>query len=96
MESSRTPSALKEQVLRPNLRLCSRRRRRKIFQHEQRTEAKDLFFIFFSWGETESTWYCGHCFGLLYQPPMIDDDDDDWQEKPKYPEKTCPSATNPT
>jgi hypothetical protein len=27
---------------------------------------------------------------------MIDDDDDDWQEKPKYPEKTCPSATNPT
>jgi hypothetical protein len=45
--------------------------------------------------------------GLLYQPRMIDDDDygavggmRDWQGKPKYSEKTCPSATlsttNPT
>jgi hypothetical protein len=42
--------------------------------------------------------------GLLYQPRMIDDDDygaiGGWQGKPKYSEKTCPSATlsttNPT
>jgi hypothetical protein len=29
--------------------------------------------------------------GLLYQPHMIDEED--WQGKPKYSEKTCPSAT---
>jgi hypothetical protein len=34
-----------------------------------------LFIYFFSWGETESTWYCGRCV-LLYQPQMIDDDDE--------------------
>jgi hypothetical protein len=45
--------------------------------------------------------------GLLYQPRMIGDDNcgeigviEDWQRKPKYSEKTCPSATlsttNPT
>jgi hypothetical protein len=38
--------------------------------------------------------------GLLYKPQMIDEDDfwsnwrsEDWQGKPKYSEKTCPSAT---
>jgi hypothetical protein len=36
-----------------------------------------IVLLFFSWYETESTWYCGHCFGLLCQPQMIDDDDDD-------------------
>jgi hypothetical protein len=43
--------------------------------------------------------YCGH-FGLLYKPQMIDEDDfwsnwwnENWQGKPKYSEKTCPSAT---
>jgi hypothetical protein len=42
--------------------------------------------------------YCGH-FGLLYKPQMTDEDDfwsnwwnENWQEKPKYSEKTCPSA----
>jgi hypothetical protein len=43
--------------------------------------------------------------GLLYQPRMIDDEcgnrsNENWQGKPKYSEKTCPSATlsttNPT
>jgi hypothetical protein len=44
--------------------------------------------------------------GLLYKPQMIDEGDwsnwwnEDWQGKPKYSEKTCPSATlstiNPT
>jgi hypothetical protein len=44
--------------------------------------------------------------GLLYQPRMIGDGDwrnwwdADWQGKPKYSEKTCPSdtlsTTNPT
>jgi hypothetical protein len=38
--------------------------------------------------------------GLLYKPQMIDEGDygavwwnEDWQGKPKYSEKTCPSAT---
>jgi hypothetical protein len=46
-------------------------------------------------------------FGLLYKPQMIDEGDcggnwwnEDWQGKPKYSKKTCPSATlsttNPT
>jgi hypothetical protein len=40
---------------------------------------------------------------LLYQPWMMDGDDcgaisgmNEWQGKPKYPEKTCPSAVLPT
>jgi hypothetical protein len=60
--------------------------------------------FFFSWGETESTWYYGHW-------PIVPAPDDrwwlwsnrwnvNWQGKPKYLEKTCPSATlsttNPT
>jgi hypothetical protein len=48
-------------------------------------------------------------FGQLYQPYLTDCDDDDcgainrineWQGKPKYSDKTCPSSTlsttNPT
>jgi hypothetical protein len=35
------------------------------------------FFSIFELGETESTWYFGPLFGLLYQPQVIDDDDDD-------------------
>jgi hypothetical protein len=38
--------------------------------------------------------------GLLYKPQMIDEDDfwinwwnEDWEGKPKYSEKICPSAT---
>jgi hypothetical protein len=40
--------------------------------------------------------------GLLYKPQMVDEGEwnEDWQGKPKYSEKTCPSATlsttNPT
>jgi hypothetical protein len=44
--------------------------------------------------------------GLLYKPQMTDDDfwsnlwNEDWQGKPKYSKKTCPSTTlsttNPT
>jgi hypothetical protein len=51
------------------------------------------------WGETESTWYCGH-----YWPTVPTSDtiwlwfwsnwwNEDWQRKPKHSEKTCPSAT---
>jgi hypothetical protein len=43
--------------------------------------------------------YCGR-FGLLYKLQMIDEDDfwsnwwnEDWQGKPKYSDKSCPSAT---
>jgi hypothetical protein len=64
-------------------------------------------FFFPGWGETdcESTWYVGHCWPIV---PAPDDRwwlwsswwDEDWQGKPKYSEKTCPSAslstTNPT
>jgi hypothetical protein len=46
-----------------------------------------------------SPWYYGH-FGLLYEPQMIDEDgfwsnwrNKIWQGKPKYSEKTYPSAT---
>jgi hypothetical protein len=61
---------------------------------------------FSGWGETESTWYVGHCFPIV---PAPDDRwwwlwssrwNEDLQGKPKYSEKTCPSATlsttNPT
>jgi hypothetical protein len=50
-------------------------------------------------GETESTWYCGHYWPIV---PAPDDRwwwlwhnwwNEDWQGKPKYLEKTCPSAT---
>jgi hypothetical protein len=61
--------------------------------------------FFLRWGETESTWYVGHCWPIV---PAPDDRwwlwsnwwNEDWQEKSKYSEKTCPSATlsttNPT
>jgi hypothetical protein len=63
--------------------------------------------IFYSyWGQTESTWYCGHYWPVV---PATDDRwwwlwsnwwNEDWQGKRKYSEKTCPSATlstrNPT
>jgi hypothetical protein len=67
-----------------------------------------FFFFFFSfsgWGETESTWYVGHFWPIV---PAPDDRwwlwsgwwNEDWQGKPKYSEKTCPSSTlsttNPT
>jgi hypothetical protein len=57
-----------------------------------------VFFSFSGWGETESTWYVGHCW------PIVRASDDRWwlwssrwnedlQGTPKYSEKTCPSAT---
>jgi hypothetical protein len=64
-----------------------------------------FFSSFSGWGETESTWYVGHCWPIVSAP----DDrcwlwsswwNEDWQGKPKYSEKTRPSATlsttNPT
>jgi hypothetical protein len=27
-----------------------------------------FFFIIFSWGETESIWYCGHCLTYFTSP----------------------------
>jgi hypothetical protein len=58
--------------------------------------------FFFWWGGTYVTRYCGH-FWPIVQPQMIDEGDwwnEDWQGKPKYSEKTCPSptlsTTNPT
>jgi hypothetical protein len=67
--------------------------------------ATDTVFIYSYWGETELTWYCGHYWHIV---PAPDDRwwslwsnwwNEDWQGKPKYWEKTCPSATlstNPT
>jgi hypothetical protein len=65
-----------------------------------------VFFYYSLWGETESAWYCGH-FWLIVPVPhdrwgwlWSNWWDEDWQGKPKYLEKTCPSATlsitNPT
>jgi hypothetical protein len=59
-----------------------------------------FFFSFSGWGETESTWYVGHFWSIV---PAPDDRwwlwsswrNEDWQGKPKYSEKTCPSATLP-
>jgi hypothetical protein len=58
-------------------------------------------FSFLGWGETESTWYVGHYFVYGTTP---DDTcrwwwmwssrwNENWQGKPKYSEKTYPSAT---
>jgi hypothetical protein len=55
-------------------------------------------FSFSGWGETESTWYVGHSWPIV---PAPDDRwwlwsswwNENWQVKPKYTEKTCPSAT---
>jgi hypothetical protein len=65
-----------------------------------------FFFSFSGLGETESTWYVGHCWPIV---PAPDDRwwwlwsswwNENWQGKPKYSEKTSPSATlcttNPT
>jgi hypothetical protein len=66
-----------------------------------------LFFIFYYlWCLTEFTRYCGHYWPIV---PAPDDTwwwlrsnwwNEYWQGKPKYSEKTCPSATlsttNPT
>jgi hypothetical protein len=56
-------------------------------------------YFFYWWGRTKSLGTAATS-GLLYKPQMIDDDDfwsswwnEDWQGKPKYSEKTCPSAT---
>jgi hypothetical protein len=64
-----------------------------------------IIFSFFSWGATESTWYCGHC--LVYCTShrwwrwlWNNGWNANCQGKPKYSEKTCLSATlyitNPT
>jgi hypothetical protein len=67
--------------------------------------ARPKFYLFL-WGGTKSTRYCGHFWSIVQAP----DDrwgwlwsnwwNEDWQGKPKYSEKTYPSATlsttNPT
>jgi hypothetical protein len=57
------------------------------------------FFSYYWWGGTKSLGTAATS-GLLYKPQMIDEDgfwsnwwNNDWQGKPKYSEKTCPSAT---
>jgi hypothetical protein len=67
-----------------------------------------LFFFIIVSGVRLSPLGTAATTGLLYKPQMIDDGDcgkknlwnEDWQGKPKYSEKTCPSATlsttNPT
>jgi hypothetical protein len=55
-------------------------------------------------GETESTWHVGHCLAYCNSPEwcwwLWSSRWDGWQGKPKYSEKTCPSAalstTDPT
>jgi hypothetical protein len=57
------------------------------------TDCSKLFFFIKSLGTAATS-------DLSYKPQMIDEDDfwsiwwnKDWQGKPKYSEKTCPSAT---
>jgi hypothetical protein len=64
-----------------------------------------FFFFYYWWGDTKSlgtakSLSTAATSGLLYKPQMTDEDDfwsnwwnEDWQGKPKYLEKTCPSAT---
>jgi hypothetical protein len=54
-----------------------------------------FFFLAFLGGVRLSPLGTSATVDLLYQPRMINDDDygADWQGKPKYSEKTCPSAT---
>jgi hypothetical protein len=56
-----------------------------------------LLCFFFSWGETESTWYCDHWFAYCSSSRWCwlwnNRWNANWQEKLKYLEKTCPSAT---
>jgi hypothetical protein len=59
------------------------------------------YFIFFSWSETESTWYCGHCLASCTSLRWwwwlwSNRRNEDWHGKPKSSEKTCPSTTLPT
>jgi hypothetical protein len=70
------------------------------------TEDVLMCCFFFKWGGTKSTRYWGHFWPVVQAP----DDrwgwlwsnwwNEEWQGKPKYSEKTCPSATlsttNPT
>jgi hypothetical protein len=54
------------------------------------------FFNFSGWAETESTWYCGHYLAYCTSPGWwvwSSRCNENWQGKPKYSEKTCPSAT---
>jgi hypothetical protein len=32
------------------------------------TLSLSIYFLFFSWGEAESTWYCGHCLAYCTSP----------------------------
>jgi hypothetical protein len=56
-------------------------------------------FLFFSWGETESTLYCCHCWPIVPAPDgrwwrlWSIRWNANWRGKPKYSEKTCPSVT---
>jgi hypothetical protein len=53
-------------------------------------------FLFLVWGETESTWHVGHCLPYCTSPGWwsvwSSRWNENWQGKPKYSEKTCPSA----
>jgi DNA-binding transcriptional regulator/RsmH inhibitor MraZ len=56
--------------------------------------------MFFFFNLCDGTLGTAATTSLLYQPRMIGEGDceeiwwkEDWQEKPKYSEKTCPSAT---
>jgi hypothetical protein len=71
-----------------------------------RNSVRGSFLSFSGWGETESTWYVGHCWPIVPAPddrwwPLWSSRwNEYWQGKPKYSEKTCPSSTlsttNPT
>jgi hypothetical protein len=66
--------------------------------HQSRIDQRAIFFYYW-WGGTKSTRYCGHFWPIVQAP----DDrwgwlwsswwNEHWQGKPKYSEKTCPSAT---
>jgi hypothetical protein len=44
--------------------------RHGVLNEERRKEVPPevFFFSFFEWGETESTWYVGHCWPIVPAP----------------------------
>jgi hypothetical protein len=79
------------------------------FLHNKLVWLVQMLFLstfFFKWGGTKSARYCGNFWPIVQAPDerwgwlWSNWWNEDWQGKPKYSEKTCPSATlsttNPT
>jgi hypothetical protein len=56
-------------IIEPSVRTIKRSEVVFAYIHVTETDSHILFiFLFFSWGETESTWYCGDCLACCTSP----------------------------